>query len=242
MCGRFSQTNEQTDLFDLFELDTASVDLAPRYNIAPAYGPTPLPPPIIIRAVPADGTIEAVRARWWFIPSWWSKPLKELPTTFNARGAELLDKPFFREQLLRGQRCLVYLDSWYEFRGPRGKKEAYRFRQRDGGLLVWPGIWDDWTDRAAGQVVTSFTVLTTEPTELIRPYHDRMALNLHPDNYRLWLSPTLREPEQVVALMAPHDPGIDLYRVSGVVNSVHNEGPECWDEYEEPEPVQGSLF
>jgi putative SOS response-associated peptidase YedK len=29
-------------------------------------------------------------------PSWWKKPLKELPATFNARAETLAERPMFR--------------------------------------------------------------------------------------------------------------------------------------------------
>jgi hypothetical protein len=43
---------------------------------------------------PADGgTTEFVSMRWGLIPSWWKKPLKQLPATFNARAESVADKP-----------------------------------------------------------------------------------------------------------------------------------------------------
>jgi putative SOS response-associated peptidase YedK len=40
---------------------------------------------------------ELARTRWGLVPSWWSKPLKELKlATFNARAETVAKKPFFR--------------------------------------------------------------------------------------------------------------------------------------------------
>jgi putative SOS response-associated peptidase YedK len=38
--------------------------------------------------------------RWDLIPSWWSKPLKEMKlSTFNARAKTIAEKRFFRGYL-----------------------------------------------------------------------------------------------------------------------------------------------
>jgi putative SOS response-associated peptidase YedK len=45
--------------------------------------------------------------RWGLVPSWWSKPLKELKlATFNARADTVTEKPFFRTKD-EGQRSAV---------------------------------------------------------------------------------------------------------------------------------------
>ena len=44
-----------------------------------------------------DGKRELSRMRWGLVPSWWSKPFKELRlATFNARAETVAEKPFYR--------------------------------------------------------------------------------------------------------------------------------------------------
>ena len=43
----------------------------------------PLPPVDVI--LPKDGEPDFARMRWGLFPYWWSKPLKKVPATFNAR-------------------------------------------------------------------------------------------------------------------------------------------------------------
>ena len=33
---------------------------------------------------------------WGLVPSWWKKPLAELPSTFNARAETVAERPMFR--------------------------------------------------------------------------------------------------------------------------------------------------
>ena len=51
--------------------------------------------------------------RWGLIPSWWKKPLKELPATFNARRESVAAKPMFRDAY-RQRRCIIPMSGFYE--------------------------------------------------------------------------------------------------------------------------------
>ena len=51
-----------------------------------------------------DDRRELVRMRWGLIPSWWSKPLKEMKlATFNARSETVATKPMFRSAFKRSR-------------------------------------------------------------------------------------------------------------------------------------------
>jgi putative SOS response-associated peptidase YedK len=148
----------------------------------------------------------------------------------------LTSKPFFRDSFEK-RRCLVPINGWYEFQGARGNKDAYYMTTEDGAPIAWAGIWDAWTS-PGGEVVTSFTVITTEPSELVKPFHPRMAVMLAPDDYDRWLEPENNDTAALTAmLLRGYEPRLVAKRVSGYVNSVHNEGPRCL----EP-PEQGVLF
>jgi putative SOS response-associated peptidase YedK len=88
MCGRFTQNLSWAEIHRLADLIGQPRNLAPRFNIAPT---TPIE---VIRAVAAGN--ELVPMYWGLVPSWWKKPLKELPTTFNARAETLAERPMFR--------------------------------------------------------------------------------------------------------------------------------------------------
>jgi putative SOS response-associated peptidase YedK len=48
------------------------------------------------------------------------------------------------------------------------------------------GLWDVWR-KPAGTPVESFTIITTEPNELVRPIHNRMPAILRPQDEEQWL-------------------------------------------------------
>jgi putative SOS response-associated peptidase YedK len=89
------------------------------------------------------------------------------------------------------------------------------------------GLWDVWR-KLDGKKVESFTIITTEPNELIEPIHNRMPVILRPGDEEQWLdgsrtafvkAQSLLKPLPA-ELMAAHD-------VSPIVNSAKYDGPEC---------------
>ena len=49
------------------------------------------------------------------------------------------------------------------------------------------GLWDVWR-KPAGRKVESFTIITTEPNELIEPIHNRMPVILRCEDEEQWLN------------------------------------------------------
>ena len=72
----------------------------------------------------------------------------------------------------------------------------------------------------------TFTILTTEPNDLMRPLHNRMPVILEPGDYGRWLDGEL--PASGVAdLLKPSPAGsMEAWPVSTRVNRPGNEGPE----------------
>jgi putative SOS response-associated peptidase YedK len=71
MCGRFTQKYMWRELVELYRLTQQARNLEPRYNVAATS---------TIDAVRVrDGARELVPMRWGLVPSWWKKPLKDVP-------------------------------------------------------------------------------------------------------------------------------------------------------------------
>jgi putative SOS response-associated peptidase YedK len=63
---------------------------------------------------------------------------------------------------------------------------------------------------------------------LMRPIHERMAVILPPERYRLWFDPTEHSVEVLGPIMKPYDAGeLEAFPVSTFVNSPKHDGPEC---------------
>ncbi len=60
-------------------------------------------------------------------------------------------------------------------------------------------------DQGSGEVLHSFTIITTEANALVKPIHDRMPVILSPESEKLWLQGNLPK-EELLALLQPFNP------------------------------------
>jgi putative SOS response-associated peptidase YedK len=195
---------------------------ASSYNIAPRS----VQP--VVRLNPDTGQREFALHRWGLVP-FWAKDAKLGYSTFNARAEEAAAKPAFREALKK-RRCLVPADAFYEWQSPNPgmdakTKQPFAIALKSGEPYAFAGLWERWQPRE-GAGLETFTILTTDPNELMEPIHNRMPVILEPRDYFRWLSPG-----------DPARPPVDLLRpfpaekmlawpVSGRVGNVRNNNPE----------------
>ena len=77
--------------------------------------------------------------------------------------------------------------------------------ERDRPIAL-AGLWTEWTDPQTGEQVTSHTVITCPPNDLMAQYHNRMPVIFpSPDAEGSWLSPGL-ESEDALELCVPFPP------------------------------------
>jgi putative SOS response-associated peptidase YedK len=59
----------------------------------------------------------------------------------------------------------------------------------DGGKpFAFAGLWGAWKNPATDGWLQSYTIITTDPNELMESIHTRMPVILHPKDYDRWLS------------------------------------------------------
>src|SRR5215468_1846097 len=94
-------------------------------------------------------------------------------------------------------------------------------------LFGFAGLWDVWR-KPDGKRVESFTIITTEPNELVRPVHNRMPVILRPENEEQWLDAS-RSPFAIAKSLLKSYPEdlMGAHDVSLIVNSAKYDGPEC---------------
>ena len=90
MCGRFTQRYTWSEVLQFLRVFAPPRNLQPHYNIAPTMT-------VDVIRLEKSGKRELVPMRWGLIPAWWTKSLKEIPATFNARAKFVADKPMFRD-------------------------------------------------------------------------------------------------------------------------------------------------
>ena len=74
----------------------------------------------------------------------------------------------------------------------------------------------------------SFTIITTEPKELVRPIHNRMPVILRPEDEEQWLDASRTPLGKAKSLLQPYPEELmDGHDVSPIVNSAKYDSPEC---------------
>ncbi len=216
MCGRYNIITDAQALYDAYQVEAELAEgrLA-RYNVAPATDQL---------VIVAEGGRPAVRwHRWGLIPHW-AKDAAIGYRTINARGESVAAKPAFRAAF-RQRRCLVPATGFYEWKTLAGGKQPYLIRFNSGELFSFAGLWETWTG-LEGEV-RSFTIITTEPNELMARIHDRMPAILPREHYARWLAPALQDPAQIQPMIASYPDGeLQAIPIGRRINNARNQGPE----------------
>lgn len=101
---------------------------------------------------------DLVVGQWGLIPDW-AKTRKQAWN--NARwGDGQPEKTAFRPSWSRAQRCLIPAEDYDEPYWGTGKNIWWRFARADGAPWMLAGLWNEWTDRETGDVISSYTMLT----------------------------------------------------------------------------------
>ncbi len=223
MCGRYVRRSDKQKIAEYFgtKPQTASLPILPAdFNVAPA---TQQP---IIRQSRETGGRELVLARWGLVP-FFTKDLRDIKglSTINARAESITRAPTWREPMKK-RRCLVPADAYYEWpKEGKSPKQPYVFQLANASLFAFAGLWDAWKDKD-DRWLQSFAIVTTEANELMRRFHPRMPVILHPRDYDRWLD--REETEQLpVDLLRPFESEqMEVYEANLKVNNVRNNGPE----------------
>lgn len=227
MCGRYSLFVEPQTLERRFDVSIGTYD--PRYNAAPSQEL-----PIITDDQP--DTVSS--AEWGLIPPWADS--RDDGGYINARCETISEKASFRDAFKQSGtavgRCLIPADGFYEWTEVDGHNQPYRVTVDGGDLFAMAGLWAEWEPETTqtgldafgddGSAVTSetvrtFTIVTTEPNEVISTLHHRMAVVLPKGEEREWLTETTAEARDRL-VPAPAD-RFEYYPVSTAVNDPAND-------------------
>jgi putative SOS response-associated peptidase YedK len=150
MCTNY-RPSARDHIRDLFEIPVPEMDYPPESY--PGYFAP------IIRAA-EDGGRECLPASFGLVP-FWAKDRTISRRLYNARSETVAEKPSFRNAWKRGHFCLVPMDSFYEPCYESGKAVRWRIERADHAPFAVAGIWERWVDPQTGEVVHSFSMLTT---------------------------------------------------------------------------------
>lgn len=210
MCGRFVQIIDIELFVKRFGIEKpGQINITSSFNVAPgdyAY------------VITNDKPNELQEMQFGLTPKWAQKPM----CLINARAEGdlnreddvnysgqlgIVNKPSFRTAI-RSQRCLVIANAFYE--GPAKEKlnKPYKFSRKDEEVFTFAGIWDTWANDKTGEIVNSFSIITTISNDATRAIgHPRSPVILDKKDEKKWLDSNLPI-ENVLKLLKPFPGGL----------------------------------
>jgi putative SOS response-associated peptidase YedK len=220
MCGRYGRRADKQRIAAAMQAGYTNVfeEIPPSFNVAPqTFQP-------VVRLSRDSGERQLALMRWGLIP-WWAKDGKIGFSTINAKAETLSTSPAFREAFQR-RRCLVPADWFYEWMRIDPKaKQPFAIALKDQSMFAFAGLWESWKDKATGERLHTFTIVTTDPNEVVAHLHNRMPVILSPKDYDRWLAP-VDLAHLPVDLLRPFPADMmTAWKVGKAVGNVKNDDP-----------------
>jgi putative SOS response-associated peptidase YedK len=219
MCGRARLSSDVSEIKVAFRIppERPAPNFAASWNVAPT---DPLP---VVRYDAKERQRSLDVMRWGLVP-FWAKDIKVGFANINAKAEGIEKKPAFREAF-RQRRCLVPVDSFYEWKKTPTGKQPYAIGLKGDGLMALAGLWESWRS-TAGERVRSFAIVTTEPNELSARLHNRMPVVLKPEAWSQWLGEEPADEARLKSLLAPYpSDGMVCWPVQRAGRQVRNNDP-----------------
>ncbi len=222
MCGRYVVISKLKTIEKRFGTQPIPEDLfGPSPNISIGnYGP------VIANNYPDQLQL----FQFGMTPFWAKKPMyffnarsegdfnkEDDPSYTGAMG--IIQKPAFRSSI-RQKRCLVIVDAFIEGSKKEKLNRPYLIYMREGKRpFALAGIWDSWTNKDTGEVIQSFSIITTVANELLQKIgHHRSPVILSEQHEKEWLSDIPLS--EVTSLLKPYPAEeLNAYPISPMIKN-----------------------
>jgi putative SOS response-associated peptidase YedK len=144
----------------------------------------------------ADNPSEIKLYTWGLIPFWCKDEAyaREIRLkTFNARAESITEKASYRH-LIKSKKCLVPVNGFYEWQARGKEKQPYFIRVRESEAFTLAGLYDQWTNKVTGEILETFTIITTAANPLMEKIHNtkkRMPVILNREDEKAWIDHSL---------------------------------------------------
>ncbi|PMQ01035.1 MAG: hypothetical protein CBR30_08055 [Dictyoglomus sp. NZ13-RE01] len=208
MCGRFLLVDIEKieGRFNVHILETTN--LRKRYNISPGQ-----PVQVIFQESPN----KIADMIWGLVPHWAKDPSIG-NRMINARAETLLERPAFRDSLLK-RRCLIPANGFYEWKKVGNIKVPYLIHLKNFELFAFAGLYDVWKDER-GNLIRTFTIITVSANSFVRDIHERMPVILKREYEEVWIDKNERNVNRLMEILQPYPSEfMSAYPVSKKVNN-----------------------
>ncbi len=158
--------------------------------------------PVVTRQEP--GKLQLIN--WGLIPRWVktrADAAEIRQKTPNARSETIYEKPSYRQAAQAGKRCLIPVTGFYEWHTVGSKKFPFYINTSDQKITSVAGLWDEWPDPDTGELIPTYTLLTTDANPLLAAIHNtkkRMPCLLTTEAEQAWLHGDLSETDAIKLL------------------------------------------
>ena len=223
MCGRYAANRDTGTLTEVFNIKKLPEQiLEPNYNISPTTNSY-----VVTQDINEERILNVMS--WGLIPAW-AKDNSMMAKMINARFETVEEKPSFRSACVK-RRCIIPMDGYYEWfrpEDPKEKKQPYFIKAKDKPLLAVAGIYETWKKPSKeNEILTTFSVITTDAKLGLETIHDRMPVIVPDKNWTAWLDPNFQNRDEIKRLIVMPPQGyFEYFKVGFEVNNARNNGPE----------------
>jgi putative SOS response-associated peptidase YedK len=177
--------------------------------------------------------------KWGLIPEWVRTPedAEEIRfKTFNARSESINTKPSFSASF-NSKRCLIPVRGFFEWHHAGKEKIPWYIYSSNNQIITLAGIYSEWTHSGTGEIIPTFSIITTEANELMAEVHNsgkRMPAILNRDEEKKWIDISISASE-ALSLLKPYPTGLmKAHTISPLINNknINRNTPELIRPYD----------
>jgi putative SOS response-associated peptidase YedK len=163
---------------------------------------------------------------WGLIPPWvktQADASQIRKQTLNAMSETVFEKPSFRNAI-KTKRCLVPATGFFEWRHVGKLTFPYYVTPSESDMFFFAGIHEEWTNKETGEIVRTYSILTTQANALMELIHNtkkRMPVILKKESEKAWLDNKLNETD-IKELCKPYPEELILARTIARLRSRAN--------------------
>jgi putative SOS response-associated peptidase YedK len=161
--------------------------------------------------------------KWGLIPSWTRSTADANVIrykTFNARSESIVHKPSYSYSF-KSKRCIIPVKGFFEWQHAGKEKIPWYIYRADNEILSIAGLYDEWIENSTGEVLSTFSIITTDANDLMAEIHNsakRMPAILDKSAEAGWLSLSTSG-ENALSMLKPSGPDVlKAHTISPLVN------------------------
>lgn len=194
MCRDHSRFYDLQQIYSYYDLSEV-----PELKFEPVYHEIAATSSLWPVLINKENKKEIVPAVWGFMP-WYAKTKKDADAykvkMVNARQETIFESNTFKYAIQKS-RCIIPSTGFFEHHHEIGgkRKIPYFIKVQNSPIFSFAGIYNNWIDKETGEVICSFSIITTEANELMTKIHNggdnskRMPLILESSMLNEWLDP-----------------------------------------------------